>query len=178
VIRSIADIAAALGVHPSTVREARRENRLRIVRGEPVIVARRPCANPACQWRYAITKAHKLCAQCLADGWNWCCIGKHVTQDAYLPDKVACVVCQRAYDRSYNLRRQGKSDPPVSYIRLSDLAARLHYSRDHLRGCIQNGWMAGHVWTRGPRSVIYIVDWEVYPPFPVGCRKERTNDER
>lgn len=173
---TVTEIAAHLRMHPSTVREAKRENRLRFVRGEPVVLARRPCANPACQFRLGISGASKLCQACLDAGLRWCCLEKHVVPVAvFLSGHYCCRPCYQADDRARKLAARGITDntPPAGYIRLTALAPRLHYSRDYLLSCIKRGWMAGHTWMRGPSGVMYVEDRAEYPPLPSTPRRRK-----
>ena len=100
-----------------------------------------------------------LCETCKANGWRWCCTGRHVRKLADMYRKE-CYDCRAAYAR---LSRG--TLPPNGYITSAEVARRLMVCSRTVRVHIANGWMHGHVWQRCYRSPWYVRALEQYPPF-------------
>jgi hypothetical protein len=148
--------AAFLGIHRVTHRIAEREGRLALIGDTERVYARRRCA--WCEQARNIRGSGKLCDVCFADGYRWCVVKHHVVPVAdYQESHSACGVCQRHENKRYC-----GTLPPDGYIKLSIVAARLHFHTETLIKAIKRGWMAGHVWQRVAGGTWYIEDRERY----------------
>lgn len=155
------ELATLLGVHPTTIGEARRQRRLVLIGGLPRLYSRRACGH--CGQRRNIRGANCLCTACRTAGWRWCSLGRHSVPIAALARKgTACLTCWRRYDAMWH--RGGTPDPPPGFISLRELAAHLHYSQHALADRIRDGW-AVEVWRRTPRSGYYVRQMDTYPVF-------------
>jgi hypothetical protein len=157
-----AERAALLGVHVTTHCEAERERRLVAIGGTERIYARRRCAN--CEQARNLRGACKLCTVCMASGLRWCGRKKHVVTVAdHVQHLGVCKACRIAYDAATKAARTPQ--PPTGYIRLEVVARRIGYSMSTLNRHIGLGWMAEHLWRRGPRSPWWIEDRATYPKW-------------
>jgi len=97
----------------------------------------------------------KLCVACRALGWRWCSAGQHVT-NLKMNNTHRCQVCHAEYHRKR--LRLLQPQPPAGYVRLSDAARKLGFSRSALTYQIRAGIFPFPTWRAKaiPRSPWYV----------------------
>jgi hypothetical protein len=97
----------------------------------------------------------KLCVACRASGWRWCSAGQHVVNGA-MNNKHRCQSCHADYHYRRWLRLRPR--PPAGYVRLSDAARALGFSRSALTYQIRAGIFPYPTWRAKaiPRSPWYV----------------------
>jgi hypothetical protein len=85
----------------------------------------------------------KLCVACRDTGWRWCSAGQHVT-NLKMNNKHRCQSCHADYHYRRWLRL--RPQPPAGYVRLSDAARKLGFSRSALTYQIRAGIFPYPTW--------------------------------